>query len=255
MNEERVKLVLRAQKEFPELLESDAKYISDFRGLYIKLGLNESQYARWVNKNIVQNEFFAENKDWFLLDIRASEGKRGNFSSNYKITVDFAKHLCMMARTEKAHEIRNYFIYLEESIKDMKDWYNVRNPQKESYVKMTNIIKEQYMKEHDYKEPSTFIYTNNADMINMCLFGFKSKQIKGLLDIEYEDSLRDNIVIECNKAIDEIQTLNANLVISNVDFQTRKVIITNACNAKFLSARVKLVSEFSKELNEIKNVS
>ena len=65
MNEDKVKLVMEAQKEFPELLERDAKYIDSFRNLYIKLGLDKSNWSRWIKKNIKDNEFFIENKDWW----------------------------------------------------------------------------------------------------------------------------------------------------------------------------------------------
>lgn len=51
-----------------------------------------------------------------------------------------------------------------------------------------------------------------------------------------------------NQAIHEVQLLNENLVLSNVDFQTRKQIVTNTCNAKYMDIRVKIVSEFHKEL-------
>lgn len=250
MDLDRAKMVMKAQKEFPELLESNAKYIGSFRNLYIKLGLDVSSYAKWVRRNIKNNTFFSENRDWWVLGQRTTTEKGGQKAEDYKVTIEMAKHLCMMSKTEKAHEIRNYFIYLEEAIKDMEDWYIVRNPQKQSYIKMTDVIKEQYIKENG-KEPNRFIYVNNADMINLALFGYRSKQIRDILELEYDDLIRDNLVVECNKAIDELQILNTNLLISNVDFQTRKLIITNTCNAKFIGIRVKLVSEFSKELRQI----
>lgn len=246
MNLDKAKMVMKAQKEFPELLENDGKYVNSLRNLYLKLGLDKSNWSRWIKKNVANNEFFIENKDWWGFVIMTN----GNKVDDFKVTVEMAKHLCMMTRTEKAHEIRNYFIYLEEAIKDMEDWYIVRNPQKQSYVKMTDVIKDQYIKENG-KEPNRFIYVNNADMINLALFGYKSKQIKDILELEYDDLIRDNLVVECNKAIDELQILNTNLLISNVDFQTRKLIINNTCNAKFIGIRVKLVSEFSKELKQI----
>lgn len=245
MEESKAKMVMKAQREFPELLESDGKYIDSLRKLYLKLGLDKSNWSRWIKKNVLNNEFFTENKDWWGFVIMTN----GNKVDDFKVTIEMAKHLCMMTRTEKSHEIRNYFIYLEESIKDMDKWMEVRNPQKQSYLKMTDCIKDQYIKEHG-KEPNRFIYVNNADMINLALFGYKSKQIKDILELEYDDLVRDNLVVECNKAIDELQILNTNLLISNVDFQTRKLIITNTCNAKFIGIRVKLVSEFSKELRQ-----
>lgn len=251
MDVSKAKMVMKAQREFPELLETDGKYIDSFRNLYIKLGLDVSSYAKWIKRNVLENQFFGENKDWWVLGQKTTTEKGGQKAKDYKITIEFAKHLCMMARTEKAHDIRNYFIYLEEAIKDMDNWYMVRNPQKASYREMCKVIDEQYQKEHEGKKTNSFIYSNNADMINLALFSKKSREIKNILELEYDDSLRDNLVFECNKAIDELQILNTNLLISNVDFQTRKLIIMNTCNAKFLGMRVRFVSEFYKELKEL----
>ena len=72
--------------------------------------------------------------------------------------------------------------------------------------------------------------------------------MKEILEVEYADSLRDNLKIEANKAISELQTMNTNLVISKLDYQTRKMIINTTCQAKFMDLRVKIVEEFNKEL-------
>ncbi len=86
------------------------------RDLYTKLGLNPTQWARWSKKNIEENEFFTENKDWVGFDI-VSSGQNSNLrneTKDYMLSLDFAKHLCMQARTKVAHDMRNYFIECEK---------------------------------------------------------------------------------------------------------------------------------------------
>lgn len=80
------------------------------RELYLGLGLDKSQWSRWSKKNIEQNDFFKENVDWVGFDIVSS----GNNTKDFAISLDFAKHIAMMARTEKSHEYRNYFIECEK---------------------------------------------------------------------------------------------------------------------------------------------
>lgn len=82
------------------------------RELYLGLGLDKSQWARWSKKNIEQNDFFTENKDWVGFDIVSS----GNITKDFAISLEFAKHIAMMARTEKSHEYRNYFIECEKAV-------------------------------------------------------------------------------------------------------------------------------------------
>jgi len=85
------------------------------RELYIGLGLPVSNWARWSNKNILKNEFFKQDIDFIpLFQMKSKE--KGNFANDYGITIDFAKHLAMMARTAKSHAYRNYLINLEKHV-------------------------------------------------------------------------------------------------------------------------------------------
>lgn len=86
------------------------------RELYLGLGLNKSQWARWYQTNIIKNDFFAENVDW----IGVRHDVEGNKVQDFAISLDFAKHIAMMARTEKSHEYRNYFIECEKKLISMQ---------------------------------------------------------------------------------------------------------------------------------------
>jgi phage anti-repressor protein/phage antirepressor YoqD-like protein len=79
------------------------------RDLYLGLGLARAEWSRWAMRNIEGDTFFVENKDWagFVLNTN------GNDIHDYAISLEFAKHLAMMARTEKAHDYRNYFLECE----------------------------------------------------------------------------------------------------------------------------------------------
>ena len=83
------------------------------RELYLGLGLDKSHWKRWSKQNIEINEFFKENVDWIGFATMAN----GNEVNDYAITIEFAKHIAMMARTAKSHEYRNYFIECEKMAK------------------------------------------------------------------------------------------------------------------------------------------
>lgn len=78
--------------------------------LYLGLGLNKSNWSRWYISNIQKNEFYEENVDW--MGVRHND--EGNEMQDFAISLEFAKHLAMMARSEKSHEYRNYFIKCEK---------------------------------------------------------------------------------------------------------------------------------------------
>ena len=102
-----------------ELLEvktnKQGKQIVSARDLYDGLGLNRAHWKRWYEKNILKNEFFKENMDWVGFTIMVN----GNQTQDFAITLDFAKHIAMMARTEKSHEYRNYFLECERRLNNI----------------------------------------------------------------------------------------------------------------------------------------
>lgn len=84
--------------------------------LYEFLGMNSAVFARWAKKNIEENPFAFENTDWAMLNIMLSNG---NPAKDYSLTVDFAKRLAMMARTEKGEQARQYFISCEKKLMEL----------------------------------------------------------------------------------------------------------------------------------------
>ncbi|HFD2033459.1 TPA: phage antirepressor KilAC domain-containing protein [Clostridium perfringens] len=91
--------------------EQGKKLVST-RELYEGLGLNKAHWKRWSVKNIEENEFFSENTDWTRFTIMVN----GNKTTDFAISLEFAKHIAMMSRTEKSHEYRNYFIECEKKL-------------------------------------------------------------------------------------------------------------------------------------------
>jgi phage anti-repressor protein len=258
MSEELAKKVMDAQRKFPILLTTETQegFPIDGEILCNELGVR-GNFNDWLLANRKGKEGklikyrCVENTD-FIVNREIAKNLEGGRPKNIiKLTLHTAKKIAMRQNNEQGDLICDYFILLEEAIKNMDKWYEARHPEKEGYKSMCSTLDKQYQDTHDGKKPDFHIYTNNADMINLCMFGKKSKAMKQILDVEYDDLLRDSLTTEANKAIYEVQLLNENLILSNVDFQTRKQIITNTCNSKYMDIRVKIVSEFHKELMNV----
>ena len=86
------------------------------KDLYLGLGLDKSNWTKWYPTNVEKNEFFFENRDWVGFVIVTN----GNETRDFAITIEFAKHIAMMAKTEKAHEYRNYFLECEKVVQQAK---------------------------------------------------------------------------------------------------------------------------------------
>jgi anti-repressor protein len=91
--------------------ERDGKQAVSARELYSKLGLDLTNWSRWAKKNIEKNEFAIDGQDYQGFVIMTS----GNETKDYALTIDFAKKLCMLARTIAGEKIRQYFIDVEKN--------------------------------------------------------------------------------------------------------------------------------------------
>lgn len=83
------------------------------RELYKGLELAAGQFSRWANINITENEFFSEDVDFYRVRLDVE----GNEVEDFIMRLDMAKHLAMLARTENAHLLRDYFIKVEEKFR------------------------------------------------------------------------------------------------------------------------------------------
>jgi len=91
----------------------DGKQAVSAKELYEKLGFHSAHWAKWYQKNILQNPFAIEHEDWepvFTLRVKTSGGRP---TQDFYLTLDFAKKICMLARTERGERIREYFLECE----------------------------------------------------------------------------------------------------------------------------------------------
>jgi phage anti-repressor protein len=83
------------------------------RNVYKFLELADGQFSRWSKKNILENDFAAENEDYRGFDINVE----GNKTTDYKLSLAFAKKLCMASNTAKGEAARDYFVKVETKLK------------------------------------------------------------------------------------------------------------------------------------------
>ena len=211
LTEEKAKIVMKAQKEFPELLETEGEgFVMDGEKLCRELGVKDNfntwllGETRYDKKGNIKSQgklikYKCKKNEDFISDWDSPNGEfskeviekmtpqlrsANKIKNKIMLTLRCAKKIAMKQNTEQGDLVCDYFIILEEAIKKKIDWINVRNPQKESYKKMCEIIKKEYIETHDGEEPNFYIYTNNADMLNLSLFSKKSKPMKGILEVE-----------------------------------------------------------------------
>lgn len=103
-------------KVLVKISEQNGNQVVSAKELYQKLGYNFANYKRWYDKNIINNDFAIENEDYEVFIIKTNT-KGGRPARDFALTLDFAKKLSMLARTEKGEKVRSYFIEVEKKSK------------------------------------------------------------------------------------------------------------------------------------------
>lgn len=93
----------KVSKEFikPILALIGAEEVNAFnaREVYLDLGLDKSNWARWSKENIEENLFFTQGVDFVQLATMVTPDIPRP-PKEYAVSINMAKHLTMMAKTE-----------------------------------------------------------------------------------------------------------------------------------------------------------
>lgn len=85
------------------------------RDLHEALEINK-RFSAWFEVN---SQGFVENDDYTSVltgtEVKNNGGIQIRELQDYKMSVDMAKHICLMSRTEKGKQIRQYFLDLEKA--------------------------------------------------------------------------------------------------------------------------------------------
>ncbi len=85
---------------------------------------SKQDFSTWIKKRI-KTYSFQESVDYTLhKTVERVKGHRGGgsvTSDEYNITIEMAKHLCLVEKTEKGHATRQYFIAVEQKARELLD--------------------------------------------------------------------------------------------------------------------------------------
>ncbi len=97
-------------------IDADGKTTA--KKLYEFLEMRQGDYSRWYKTNILENPFAIENEDYEVLRTDAENPKGGRPTQDFKLSANFAKKLSIQGKTEKGEQARDYFIAVENKLKE-----------------------------------------------------------------------------------------------------------------------------------------
>ena len=173
------------------VLGVDAEGKTTAKKLYAFLGGDLSNYAKWTKRNIANNEFAEENIDFWAFVLHDEWG--GQATVDYKLTASFAKKLAMKSHTKRGEDARNYFITVEEKLKEIalqnQEYYIDRRIGKIIRRELTDALKDSgidnKMHGHSY---STF-----TNLIYKLVLGMNASRFRKVLGLHERANVREHL--------------------------------------------------------------
>ena len=231
MELEDVKLIMKYQKELPILCNEENEM--NLKVLYKFLGIKK-HITQWIKPYLENENYgFIEGIDYQRIDGEVNP-TNGVCNKEYIISLDMAKELAMMSKSQNGKIARRYFILCEKALKLIVEWNRVREPEKNLYKEMCSELNKYYQRNYN-KECKTFDYMNEANMLNKICLGANSKDIRNYIEAQ-DKNTRDYLNKKYNEYLYKMQELDILYLKMNYSKEVRSDIIQKAFNVTYPDA-------------------
>ncbi len=170
------------------------------------------------------NSFTLSPSKWIentnAIGIITKQGKSGGTFAHKDIAFEFAS---WVNSGFKLYLIKEYQRLKEQESKDLNlEWNFQRAISKINYHIHTDAIKEFLIPKALSKDQISFIYANEADILNIALFGFTAKEWKDN-NPQLKGNIRDYASIEQLVVLSNLESLNSILIQQNLNQKERLI--------------------------------
>jgi hypothetical protein len=214
-----------------EIIELNNKDITIDTSLLVReqLYFNATEIAKQFNKdlsNFMRSKEFNQYIDLLILDSSVTLNSRneliktkqgGKYQGtwlHHKLALKFAVWLSV----EFEYEL---FKFIEAKLNEEKQRKDQRELAKELHPKLTKSIK------NAHKEPKPYHFSNELDMINKIITGYKAKEFKELHNIE---CVRDGLCMFDIELLNNCQIRNQIMIDDEIDYEERKKALIKYVN-------------------------
>lgn len=211
-------------------LKSAIEYIGEWEALY-NPDFNYTEFGT-IKNSAGSNNFVLSVKNWIeatnAIGITAKAGRYGGTYAHKDIAFHFGMwispkfQLLLVKEYQRLKEDENDRLKLE--------WNLQRTLAKVNYHIHTNAIKENLIPNEITKQQASFVYANEADLLNVALFGITAKEWRDN-NADKNGNIRDYATLEQLVVLSNMESINALLIGQDLTqsdrlIQLNKVAIT-----------------------------
>ena len=211
-------------------LKSTIEYIGEWEALY-NPDFNYTEFGT-IKNSAGSNNFVLSVKNWIeatnAIGITAKAGRYGGTYAHKDIAFHFGMwispkfQLLLVKEYQRLKEDENDRLKLE--------WNLQRTLAKVNYHIHTNAIKENLIPNEITKQQASFVYANEADLLNFALFGITAKEWRDN-NADKNGNIRDYATLEQLVVLSNMESINALLIGQDLTqsdrlIQLNKVAIT-----------------------------
>jgi KilA-N domain len=193
------------------------------------------------------NSYKISVKEWVektnAIGLRASAGRYGGTFAHPDIAFEFGMWISAEFKVYLIKEFQR--LKAEENDRLQLDWNLQRTLAKVNYHIHTDAIKENLVPRELSKQQVSFVYANEADLLNVALFGFTAKQWRDAHPDE-TGNMRDAATLEQLVVLSNLESFNAVLIHQGLH-QSERLIQLNKIAITQMTSLVK-----SKQVKRLK---
>ena len=231
MDLEDVKLIMKYQKELPILCSEENEI--NLKALHSFLGIKK-HITQWIKPYLENENYgFVEGVDYQRIDGEVNP-TNGVCNKEFLITIDMAKELAMMSKSQNGKLARRYFIICEKALKLLAEWNRIREPEKGLYKELCKEL-DKHMLRNENKHAEKHNYIQEANMLNKICLGANAKDIREYIEAQ-DKNTRDWLTKKYNEYLYKMQELDIMYLRMNMSKEIRSSLIQQGFKAMYPNA-------------------
>ena len=206
------------------------EYLGIWESVY-NLDFNYGEFAI-IKSRAGLNSYKLSVKDWTektnAIGLKATSGRYGGTYAHPDIAFEFGMWISPQFKIYLIKEFQR--LKNEENDRLKLEWNLQRTLAKVNYQIHTDAIKENLIPKEITKQQAAFIYANEADLLNVALFGITAKEWRNK-NSDTKGNIRDTATIEQLVVLSNLESINALLIGQEIGqkerlIQLNKIAIT-----------------------------